>query len=315
VLLCACSAEKPEFPDYEPEDAPLTIPGRAADPDQEIQAVPAELQLFSELPQETRYYSIPVRGSGPAGGVLIYSSSNGTHKRLIDDDGRFCVDVSLQPGAPNELSFMVTNSAGERSEPVKHTVRSTATGTAPTVQPSEVINLSHELQGQIEANFSRIDGPLDRLVDGETGAHVELNDHPALWDMEWLVLPIHDATAITQIELSSTACGNTPDSYLLLWSADPHPASEPVMPSGYGNILGWPPVLNRGWNEAGKIHIREPLKILPGLIRNPTHIALIPFTGGCNGLFEAGRHYLSEITILGTRVDRQLSDVGPSCAD
>jgi hypothetical protein len=121
-LFSACQADQPGLPKLEPtvpggkSDQGQLVPGQPVPPGGSDPAARPQFELFEYTPQ-TRYYSVPLKGQGPAGGLFVYSiDTRGIATELIDKDGTFCVDIPLGKGERLEVVAYVVDALGRESD-------------------------------------------------------------------------------------------------------------------------------------------------------------------------------------------------------
>jgi len=196
LLLCsaACDAATSEAG---PDAGPALDDGDD-DVSQPVTLTISEVEATSEL------LTIPVRGTGPAGGVLRYTASlGGGDSAPIGASGTFCTDVRLVPGSQNTFVFEAMSSSGGVSDPVTISITHLGDALEEPIDESQLFNLA-EGASDYEIHSSFEEGEFGDLVDGNKFNHASiLNDGNLINLKDFLVFRLPERGRIEKMVVHS----------------------------------------------------------------------------------------------------------------
>jgi hypothetical protein len=304
-----------------PDGGPGTLPASEENPAEPFTEASGEdaPTLALDLgtgPIDTRESLLRVTGTGPSRGTLVYRAPNGTTRRQLDESGRFCIKVLLQPNSENQLLFQAHDTRGRHSQQIQVTVRHSAGGQpSPPAQPagrrsSEPFNAALGSRG-MTANFHEIHPRnIGLLVDDDTAQYVTLTDIAA--GFEWVTIPLDERVLLREVRIFSA-----PDCPLerfeVAWSDDPEPPREPLESAG---------IFGHAWKESWTMvqvdnsSDRATERSVPMSNVYARHIALYAYSRDCGGQWlvnTVGKHRISEIQAWGVPVSASESDETQTC--
>ena len=307
LLFAACTADPggPEVGDVD-----------AGGPD-----IPGEVELsVAGVPPTTVYSSIPISGSGPSGGELLYDSPAGGHASTrLGADGSFCIDVDLIPGTQNKIKFEAVDQEGNYSAATVVEVRQEGEPPAPvepTTPDPTYVNIAKDSSG-FEMNLSVVEGTPEVLVDGDKSNFATFR-HPFSRVEGWMSIELSDGQApIQEIRIKTPADCPLEEYNVLLTSTD---NGEPVTKLS-GNPLNGFTQYGDGWVIVSHVSKGSADQIILPKLNNPSAVRLgLEFLSDDCRPFNQARalHKISEIEVWAARpgeepVDRP-RDGAPSCA-
>lgn len=317
LTVVSCSAEAPDigFKDDEPK-----APGQTSREDGDPEERP--VITIQDYTVETRWDTVVIRGTGPAGATIVFSSPRaGQRAETIGPDGEFCLDVALLTDDGSADSFGVDNDislfaqAGNlSSNPIKIVV--TQRGYVPPDPEDEPLLLEVENQalGQ-QAELHRLSvyqGTLASVTDGDrsSGMRAEVTGFTGATRQLRIPVKAQDGANVESIRVVMPAdCDST------YWLYHTDLDDPPLMGPSNGDITGWTQVANAFTSEPpNKLYLLTGVPAVKwvGIVFNP---------GSCSTFFGGTNVGLNEIEINGTDIipETQVPPVNreeaPSCRD
>ncbi len=276
-----------------------------------------DVTLEVDSPDASTYWtSIPMTGSGPANGTLLYTTpGGGQFTAELSATGDFCVDVILMKDTTNTIKFEAINSAGDYSEPVLVDVRQSgdAPGTDPNPEPEP--GYSNIVAGAtIDTMSVNIEeGDVSALVDGDSTGFVSIRN--ASTSADWMVIELNERLPIQQIHIETTADCAMEDYRILL--NDNAQSGDPIE---WSWAAGGAYVYGDGWTIIGIVTDGTADQTITPAIGDPRaqRMAIEFLSSDCGPFVGAGRHRITEIEVW-ARGEEQTGEEppmngAPSCA-
>ena len=172
------------------------------DPTVEEPAPTAPQVSIDELPSSTYWYTVPVTGRGPENGTLLVDTlSRGAISTDISGSGTFCIDIPLEPGRVNPITFQALDTSGTYSKEV--TVEVLQDGEPPTAeQAAPARNMLLGATGFKWALNHDSAAGLYKVTDGSASTWVEVEN---AWTVQrdWFFIKLPQQSSIERIRVRS----------------------------------------------------------------------------------------------------------------
>jgi len=162
--------------------------------------------LLGDVASETPWLSVPVRGQGPAGGMVRYTSTQaGQGTKNLDHEGEFCMDVRLAPGSLNTLVFEAVDPSGALSEPITIEVAQDGSVVLPEEETPDLVNVAEGAEEfDVHASFEQ--GDFADLVDGKNSnyATIQNNGH-LIFVQDFLTFDLPEQARVERVLVHSSS--------------------------------------------------------------------------------------------------------------
>ncbi len=250
--------------------------------------------LLGPLPNATYWDSIPIHGSGPAGGTLLVDTATaGALTVPIAPTGNFCVDVPLTADALNTFELRSVDGTGNLGAPITAQVMQQGEPPEPPAgNPARNIVL-----GAAVTTSEDVSGSIDRVVDGDWSSETTFTNSWFNEDWVW-VLSNERALIEKVVVVSAEDCRMS--RYNVMFSDIDAP--------------GDPEADNPNWTytEVSVPWAATELLYEPFITR---HIAVRFISGDCSEWYGRGKHKVREIQGWTQRDLPPPPPAAPSCSN
>ena len=228
LATAACTADKPDTPDYRDKGVADVVPVPDHPP-----GCPKVSTLMApkldQFPNPTAYAKQPFRGSCPKAATITATGGAGTSTANVNSNGKFCIEVTLILDAPNTIKFVCLDSQGcpGPATTINITHKSTPKSDAGITVP---INLAKKQP--ISALPAAKSGSTNNVVDGKSGSYAGFE----FWDRDiigpgtcdncaWVKVDLGKAYTVSEFKITWFAQKNYATCYTILTSSSAAPPS------------------------------------------------------------------------------------------
>lgn len=309
ATLGACSADNPE-------DTPIGPGPDAGVPEGDV------VLKVNPVDVSTPWPSVPVTGTGPAKGTVVYKVGGQEDVARLGATGEFCIDVDINPG-DNEIVLEAISREGERSPAEVLNVR--REGDPPTIEPIDdtQITLGDRTPGarflasrDTGWTFDEVvyleEGEFPELVDGNRTKTVKFFGNGIADNGEAIAFSLKERMAVFAFEVVAPPAGDEtcgPEGFRI-W------LSDEIQPELDLDGISWVKVQEIDIDT----HVAEGTTYeldasVPGF--NARHVAIEMTDSSCAGILSADLSYgLNELRVIAAEEgDIEVPyDGAPSCA-
>ena len=287
--LSACGATAPGVPPGEGGDAEAG-PGPTLDG-----GIPDEVPvLLAPLPGTTYWDTIPIHGSGPAGGtLLVNTTTEGALTVPIAPTGNFCVDVPLEAETLNTFTLRSVDEEGQLGTEISAQVMQAGDPPPPPAgNPARNIVLGGSL-----TTSEDVSGSINNVLDGDWSSQTTFTNS---WFHEDWVWVLSNERAIVERVVVVSADDCRMSRYNVMFSDIDAP--------------GDPEADNPNWTytEVSVPWSATELLYEPFVTR---HVAIRFISGDCSEWYGRGKHKIREVQAWTQRDVPPPPASAPSCAN
>lgn len=250
------------------------------------------------MPPDTEWETVPVRGRGAKNGIVLVQSEDGTSlTTTTDSEGMYCIDVPLVINQRNRLTLRTQNTYGELSPMSSGEIQQT--GEPPKI-PEDKMSQNFATGGNYRGNMVAISGDPKFVNDGNAQTSF-LAGHPVGYP-GWMWIDLRMEARIKTIRVRSGS--DCPLKHYAVFISNLSKPGNP--PDGIS-------VSTANWTKVSEIHQGtgdDTIPIQPQMVRT---VSIRPVDLDCGVFGIAYRHKISEIEAWSEGPEPGSIPVKPTC--